>query len=216
LTSEHGDKPDDAKLVRLRIVTLMMIAAPVTIAFWFGIYHALPPVPGMVARMDRTVFALKCIPIAILLCFVTGVEAVAHERLMTRGTPSARGPRIDPDEDRPPLSAEHARATRRLRAWGHGTPLLLCRRRRDARRRRDHGCVDDGPRGLLDRYHRAPRFRGRVWWGWCRASSCLSTYAASSGTRLAGPSVRSSRSSSLPGRKHISFTFSALDRPVVL
>ncbi len=38
--------------------------------------------------MPGWIFALKCSSVAILFCFVTGVEAVAHERL--------RSPAIDP------------------------------------------------------------------------------------------------------------------------
>lgn len=64
------------------------IAFPVTIALWLGIYYFMPPLNGMEELLARLVFALKCCCFAILFCFVTGIEAVAHERL--------RSPAIDP------------------------------------------------------------------------------------------------------------------------
>jgi MAPEG family len=80
--SEHQNDAD-MKATRRAIVPLMLVAAPLTIALWLGLFHLLPPVPDMLDRADRMVFALKCCCVAILLCFVTGVEAVAHERLTT-------------------------------------------------------------------------------------------------------------------------------------
>jgi uncharacterized MAPEG superfamily protein len=41
----------------------------------------MPPLAGMDNLADRMLFALKCFCIAVLFCLVTGVEAVAHERL---------------------------------------------------------------------------------------------------------------------------------------
>jgi hypothetical protein len=64
------------------------IAFPVTIALWLGIYYFLPPLGGMEDTLARLMFALKCCCIAILFCFLSGIEAVAHERL--------RSPAIDP------------------------------------------------------------------------------------------------------------------------
>lgn len=55
---------------------------------WFGTYYLLPPLAGMDDMLPRLVFSLKCSCVAILFCFVTGIEAVAHERL--------RSPAIDP------------------------------------------------------------------------------------------------------------------------
>jgi hypothetical protein len=64
------------------------IAAAVCIPLWFGLYLLLPPISGMDAASARLQFALKCCCVAVLFCFVTGIEAVAHERL--------RSPAIDP------------------------------------------------------------------------------------------------------------------------
>jgi len=70
------------------LIAEIAIAFPVTIALWLGVYYFLPPLGGMEELLARLVFALKCCCIAILFCFLTGIEAVAHERL--------RSPAIDP------------------------------------------------------------------------------------------------------------------------
>jgi MAPEG family len=64
-------------------MTEIAIALPFVIALWLGVYYFLPPIAGMVDTLARLVFALKCCCVAILLCFVTGIEAVAHERLQS-------------------------------------------------------------------------------------------------------------------------------------
>jgi uncharacterized MAPEG superfamily protein len=71
--------------------TLMLgvvLALPIAIGLWFGIDRALPPIPGMATQTARAFFALHCVGIAVLLAFLPGIEAVAHERLVT--------PAIDP------------------------------------------------------------------------------------------------------------------------
>ncbi|QIE25765.1 hypothetical protein SBC1_49620 (plasmid) [Caballeronia sp. SBC1] len=70
------------------LIAEIAIAFPVTIALWLGIYYFMPPPDGMEEPLARLVFALKCCCFAILFCFLTGIEAVAHERL--------RSPAIDP------------------------------------------------------------------------------------------------------------------------
>ena len=70
------------------LIAEIAIAFPVTIALWLGVYYFLPPLGGMEELLARLVFALKCCCIAILFCFLTGIEAIAHERL--------RSPAIDP------------------------------------------------------------------------------------------------------------------------
>ncbi|HUZ67227.1 MAG TPA: MAPEG family protein [Beijerinckiaceae bacterium] len=57
------------------------IAFPVTIALWIGVYYFLPPIAGMTDPLARFALALKLCCVAILFCFLTGIEAVAHERL---------------------------------------------------------------------------------------------------------------------------------------
>jgi hypothetical protein len=59
----------------------MVIALPVTIGVWLGIYYGLPPLAGMGDLLARFAFAINCSCLAVLLCLLTGIEAVAHERL---------------------------------------------------------------------------------------------------------------------------------------
>ena len=61
----------------------MLLAIPVAVAFWLAVYHLLPPIEGMAEPVDRLMFAFGCGCVAILLCFVTAIEAVAHERLFS-------------------------------------------------------------------------------------------------------------------------------------
>lgn len=64
------------------------IAFVIAVALWLATYFLLPPVAGMEEPLARLVFALKCGCVAVLFCFVLGIEAIAHERL--------RSPAIDP------------------------------------------------------------------------------------------------------------------------
>jgi hypothetical protein len=66
----------------------ILVAFPVTIAIWLAVYLLLPPLAGMADPVARLIFAIDCACVAILLCFLTAIEAVAHERL--------RSPAIDP------------------------------------------------------------------------------------------------------------------------
>jgi hypothetical protein len=83
-----GDDPGAVRRQRSTLIIGSLIAFPVTVAIWLGIYHVLPPLAGMADPVARLVFALNCCCVAILLCFLTGIEAVAHERL--------HSPAIDP------------------------------------------------------------------------------------------------------------------------
>lgn len=60
----------------------MGAALAVAALVWILVMRLLPPVPGMSEPGDRLVFALKCCGPAVLLTFATGIEAVAHERLL--------------------------------------------------------------------------------------------------------------------------------------
>lgn len=64
------------------------MAFPVAIALWLGVTYFLPPIAGMTDTLARFALALKLCCVAILFCFLTAIEAVAHERL--------RSPAIDP------------------------------------------------------------------------------------------------------------------------
>lgn len=62
-------------------MTAIAVAMPVTLLLWLAIDYLVPPLAGMDSLSDRMLFTLKCCCLAVLFCFVTGVEAVAHERL---------------------------------------------------------------------------------------------------------------------------------------
>lgn len=64
---------------------LLVTAAFVPMAgvAWFALYALTAPVPGTDDPINRLGFALGWIAVATLLTLVTGVEAVAHERLFT-------------------------------------------------------------------------------------------------------------------------------------
>lgn len=69
---------------RKPLLAEIAIAFPVAIALWCGVYFGLPPLAGMEDMVARLVLGLKCCALATLFCFVTGIEAVAHERLASR------------------------------------------------------------------------------------------------------------------------------------
>jgi hypothetical protein len=62
-------------------IIYIAVAAPFAIALWVGVDRFMPPLAGMEGAGARMVFTLKCCCLAVLFCLVTGVEAVAHERL---------------------------------------------------------------------------------------------------------------------------------------
>ena len=66
----------------------VVLALPLAIGLWFFIDRSMPPIPGMATQTARFFFALHCVGIATLLALLPGIEAVAHERLVT--------PAIDP------------------------------------------------------------------------------------------------------------------------
>ena len=76
-------EPTDFRKQRRRGMTAILVAAPVAGAVWLAIATTAPAVPGMEALAARMVFTLKCLGLAVLFCVVTGVEAVAHERLFS-------------------------------------------------------------------------------------------------------------------------------------
>jgi MAPEG family len=66
------------------VVKLGMLAAFVlSLGLWLAVYFAGPPIPGMVDVAARLAFAIKCACLAVLLCLLSGIEAVSHERLQT-------------------------------------------------------------------------------------------------------------------------------------
>lgn len=57
------------------------VASLFAAALWLGIDYSMPPLPGMDSLGARMLLTLKCCCVAVLFSLVTGVEAVAHERL---------------------------------------------------------------------------------------------------------------------------------------
>lgn len=80
MNSAYAGDPG-VKRQRSAVMACILPAALVTVALWLGIYHWLPPPAGMDDPLTRLFFTVNCCCVAILLCFVTGIEAVAHERL---------------------------------------------------------------------------------------------------------------------------------------
>jgi hypothetical protein len=99
----------DGGFIRQRRDGMIAIATamPVALLVWLAIAYFAPPPAGMDSLSGRMLFALKCYCVAVLFCLVTGVEAVAHERLSS--------PAFDP------LAGF---ATRRLRVNQRYTPTL--------------------------------------------------------------------------------------------
>jgi hypothetical protein len=62
-------------------MTAIAAAMPAALLLWLAIAHFLPPLGGMDSLGSKMLFTLKCCCLAVLFCLVTGVEAVAHERL---------------------------------------------------------------------------------------------------------------------------------------
>ncbi len=62
-------------------MTAIAAAMPVALLLWLAIAYLVPPLAGMDSLGGRMLFTLKCCCLAVLFCLVTGVEAVAHERL---------------------------------------------------------------------------------------------------------------------------------------
>jgi hypothetical protein len=76
---------ETGKFIRQRRagVIAIAVAMPVALLLWLAIAYLVAPLPSMDSLGDRMVFALKCCCLAVLFCVVTGVEAVAHERLVS-------------------------------------------------------------------------------------------------------------------------------------
>ncbi len=64
-------------------MTAIAVAMPVALLLWLAIAYLTPPLAGMENLAGRTLFTLKCWCLAVLFSLVLGVEAVAHERLVS-------------------------------------------------------------------------------------------------------------------------------------
>jgi len=61
----------------------ILVAVIPSVALWYWIRFNAPVLDGMDQPVARLVFALKCSALAVLFTLVPGVEAVAHERLVS-------------------------------------------------------------------------------------------------------------------------------------
>jgi uncharacterized MAPEG superfamily protein len=75
------DAGGDFREQRRSGIFAIAITMPVAILLWLAVDRLMPPLAGMQTQDARMVFTLKCLCAAVLFCLVTGVEAVAHERL---------------------------------------------------------------------------------------------------------------------------------------
>ena len=74
---------ESGEFIRQRRAGMIAIAMAMPVAFllWLAIAYVAPPLQDMDSLGGRMLFTLKCCCLAVLFCLVTGVEAVAHERL---------------------------------------------------------------------------------------------------------------------------------------
>lgn len=79
--SEPITDPSDFRRQRARGIVAIAAASLIAAGLWLGIDRLMPPLAGMDGVADRMLFTLRCCCVAVLFCLVTGVEAVAHERL---------------------------------------------------------------------------------------------------------------------------------------
>jgi hypothetical protein len=75
------DDPSDFRRQRRAGISAIAVGAVVAVGLWIGITRYAPPLAGMETLGARMLLTLKCWALAILFCLVSGVEAVAHERL---------------------------------------------------------------------------------------------------------------------------------------
>ena len=64
-------------------ITVIAAAMLIAVFLWLAIANLMSPLAGMDILADRMLLTLKCCCLAVLFCLVTGVEAVAHERLFS-------------------------------------------------------------------------------------------------------------------------------------
>ncbi len=79
--SESIADPSDFRRQRAGGIAAIAVASLLAAGLWLGVNRLMSPLPGMDSLADRMLFTLKCCCVAVLFCLVTGVEAVAHERL---------------------------------------------------------------------------------------------------------------------------------------
>jgi uncharacterized MAPEG superfamily protein len=63
----------------------MILALLAAATVWFAAVFLIPPLRGPSDPVAKLEFAIKCTCIAVLFCFLTGIEAISHERLQSDG-----------------------------------------------------------------------------------------------------------------------------------
>lgn len=74
-----SDWRDQRRAGTLAIAGSMLVFA----LLWLGVRYCAPIPQGLDSVAARMIFTLQCVCIAVLFCFATGIEAVAHERLQS-------------------------------------------------------------------------------------------------------------------------------------
>lgn len=81
--SRLANAGDDWRSQRRTGIAVIAGSAVASAVLWLGIRYFAPPVAGMEDLSARMLFTLKCCCVAVLFCLVTGIEAIAHERLQS-------------------------------------------------------------------------------------------------------------------------------------
>lgn len=77
----HAFPASDFRRQRRTGMAGIAVASLLGTVLWLGIDRGMSPLPAMDSLDARMLLTLKCCCAAVLFCLVTGVEAVAHERL---------------------------------------------------------------------------------------------------------------------------------------
>jgi hypothetical protein len=75
--------PDAWRVERAKGMVGIAVAVLASVALWYAIRFHAPLLDGMDEPVARLAFALKCAALAVLFTLVLGIEAVAHERLVS-------------------------------------------------------------------------------------------------------------------------------------
>src|SRR5436309_651604 len=79
---EQVSSPDWRRQRRAGLA-MMTASAAIATCLWLSIRHLAPSIPGMASVAARLIFAFKWWCVAVLFCFATAIDAVAHERLQS-------------------------------------------------------------------------------------------------------------------------------------
>lgn len=114
-----GDDSIDVAASRRRMFGAVAVVVPLALAAWLGLYFLTPVIDGAASPVERLGFAAGWIGMATFLCLLTGIEAVAHERLFT--------PAINPlaGRESPRLRINLRYLQNTLEQWAILVPALL-------------------------------------------------------------------------------------------